>query len=328
MNSQHRSHLIDAHKRELSLPFSATRVLASSLVTLRTAVGERAWSLAPTTVESEVARYAAEHVRESAMGPVPELKAVIDLEAAESTALRLTAGIEFLEMARTASPGVSPMVRYYGAAHVTAALSRAFLEWSSDNRNHGLEASHRDPIGNTVLTIKPKGHFRRLVAASFLLNGGPSIFDDLVSFAGQPVANMGPGEALEHFQATNRGAFPSSLTLDGLLRLNLVDLVENLRQSLGLHKWHRLPETLFLYDFLVLFLASSVARYNVIGWREILEGRTNAYRNAFDASFSRIDQFMLPHVVETLYSPSPFWNQRPTSGGPYSNWEIAQSLLA
>jgi hypothetical protein len=40
-----------------------------------------------------------------------------------------------------------------------------------------------------------------------------------------------------------------------------------------------------------------LARYNVIGWRSVLEGKTNPYRNSFDAAFTRFRQFGFPHVV-------------------------------
>lgn len=338
-----RSYEVERTRRALALPHSAERILGQSLSYLHTASGSRGWSLPSTTFSSEVEFYRLQHQASGIKGPRPELRSTMDRKTAEDLALKLDASFEFVEMSQRASPYVSPILLYYGAAHATGAYSRAFFSWRKDSQKHGVAIVHKQGnLAETAIRIEDSGHFKRLVATTFLLTGNPILYSELVTYAGVPEAHTEPGGLLEAFCQSRARQLPSTLTLGNLMQVNLREEVEKLRLEMGFHKWWGLPATLFVWDFLLILVASSLARYDVVGWRSVLEGKENDYRLRFDAAFERFRDAGFSHVAYTLSEPRVFWGvpvespadpevswnvdvQKPYS--PYSHWEIAQSVL-
>lgn len=336
-----RSYEVERRRRALALPLAAEKVLDRALTSLHAASGRRVWGVKASNFPSEVGFYRAQHVANDLKGPRPELRTQVDAAAAESLALKLDASSEFLEMAQQASPFVSPVLLYYGAAHATGAYSRAFFSWRKDSQKHGVSVTHKPSLSKTEIRFEASGHFQRLSAASFLLTGNPTPYSELVTYVGTPEAHTEPGGLLENLSQSRIPQQQHSLTLGDLMRVDLRQEVEKLRLQCGLHKWRGLPTTLFLWDFLLIFIASSIARYDVIGWRAVLEGKSNDYRLRFDAAFERFRDAGFSHVAYTLSEPRVFWaiesqslepeltwdttTQKPPS--PYSDWEIAQAVL-
>lgn len=320
---------VEQRIRALSLPMAAERLISTALATLHVAKGGRVWGVQPTTFAEEVDFYRAQHQAQQLRGPRPTLRSRIDATVAEDSALRLKAAADFMQMAAEATAETSPILLHYGAAHATGVYSRAFFSWQHDSRTHGLAVTHRPgDLGKTEVRFETTGHFQRLAGASFLLTGSPTPYGELYTYAGAAAADTSPGAPFERFAQTSTGLRPTSTTLDDLLTMDLAAAVERVRSHCGLHKWRGLPTTLFLYDFLLIFLASSVARYDVRGWQSVLEGRRNEYRLRFDAAAERFLAFGLHYVAYSVSEPSTFWlEQKQAPGSPYTDWEMASAVV-
>jgi hypothetical protein len=320
---------LERRRRELTLPLSAYRLLKRALEELHSVSGTRLWALRETTIPQEVAFYGAAHQARKLPGPVPVLKSVISSSDGEETALRLAAAFEFLEMSRRSSPEVAPVLLHYAAAHATGVYSRAFLDWRADSRKHGIAVTHNSDTAATEICIQKKGHFPRLAAATFLLTGSPSYFSELVTYAGPPIDHAAPGQPLERFQAIQVGPLsPRRFTLAELLSLDLRERGEFVKAQFGLWKWRSLPAQLLLYDLLVIMVASNIARYDVLGWRTILDGKHNDLRLRFDACFQRFRGQAFDYLLLGLASPAPFSEQRARlPSWAYCDSQAAEAML-
>jgi len=264
------------------------------------------WALSETSVQEEIDHYRSEHVRQGLTGPRPLLRKCIDKQNAEATALKIDAGLAFIESAATAHPYVKPIQLYYGIVQLAGAWTRAFFEWKQDKNGHGLECTHMSEtskVGGTQVRISEKGFFPRLSTTLFLTKGMPSKFTELVTYEATPVAHTGIGEVLENFCKCNPADRTRQLTLAQIADYDFHGETEKLRKYYGYHKFCGFPQQPFFIDIISLFLASSIARYNVIGWREVLEGKSNAYRIHFEQVFERTTKNIVPLLLESFENP-------------------------
>jgi hypothetical protein len=170
------------------------------------------------------------------------------------------------------------------------------------------------------VTVKKSGTFPRLETTLFLLWGWPSSFSELVTYARPPTQYTGPGELLEHFCKQEVGAPIASLTIDGIHKFDYRAQVQAVRVRHGFHKFNGLTLTAFLLDVMTLFMASSLARYDVLGWREILDGRTNPYLKTFEESFRRYRDFTADALLRAIEDPDVTLknNLIPSEASPYA----------
>jgi hypothetical protein len=171
------------------------------------------------------------------------------------------------------------------------------------------------------VSIAKKGQFPRLAATCFLLSGMPSCFSELVTYLATPTAHTGPAEHLEKFGKTEIGSPVTKLTLDELVTFDYGMRLKAVRERHGFHKFKGLPTTAFLVDVICLFLGSSLARYDVLGWREILEGRSNPYRIHFEETFDRFRGFLANSLLTMLEDPNSRFEDRiiRSQPSPYSH---------
>ena len=82
----------------------------------------------------------------------------------------------------------------------------------------------------------------------------------------------------------------------------------------------RLEELTFV-DVVSLFVAGSLARYDVLGWKSILDGDDNSLRIYFEEVFDRFHSFTIDALLAAL--EDPFFNFRsqlvPSQASPYSH---------
>jgi len=315
--------LLVKRRRSLRLPFAAQAVLSGGLATLHGATASRCWALPPTSFPDEVVHYHSRHKALGAKGPRPKLRTGISSSLAEEQALKVDAALSFAELGERADPLVKPILLYYACAHLCGVYSRTFFEWDRNNRSHGLTCSHKPGnVSNTQITVADSGQFPRVVVTSFLLAGQPSCFSTLVTYSRQPTAHVGPGELLENFGKNELGAPVTGLTLHELANFEFGARLRAVRQRHGFHKSFRgLPTTAFLLDVLTLFLGSSLARYDVLGWKRILEGKDNSYRIHFEEAYERFLTFGIDILLASLESPMQDFDRRliPSQLSPYSH---------
>ena len=99
------------------------------------------------------------------------------------------------------------------------------------------------------------------------------------------MAHTEPGGFLEKFGKNEEGVPVTVLTLDELLNFDFGRRLQAIRSHFGFHKFKGLPTTAFLIDIIILFVASSLARYDVLGWQQVLDGKNNSYRIQFEEAF-------------------------------------------
>lgn len=199
--------------------------------------------------------------------------------------------------------------------------SRAFFEWDGDSLGHGLKWVPNEDLSNARISIKSSGQFPRVAATCFLLGGYPSCFSPLVTYSRQPTHHAEPGGLLENFGKKEIDeARMASLTLNELVNFDFSTHLPRVRKTYGFHKFRGLPTTALLLDVITLFLGSSLARYDVLRWKRILEGKDNSYRIHFEETYERFLTFGTDLLLALLESPLQDFDQRliPSQPSPYS----------
>jgi hypothetical protein len=130
-----------------------------------------------------------------------------------------------------------------------------------------------------------------------------------------------PGGFLENFGKNEKGVPVTAMTLDELLNFDFGRRLQEVRSHFGFHKFKGLPTTAFLIDIIILFVASSLARYDVLGWQQVLDGKNNAYRIQFEEAFERFQRFMVNALLVAFESPFKGFDARffQTEPSPYSH---------
>jgi hypothetical protein len=129
------------------------------------------------------------------------------------------------------------------------------------------------------------------------------------------------GELLHNFGKDELGAPLKSLTLAKLTAFDFGANLQAVRQRHGFHKFRGLPTTAFLIDVLTLFVGSSLARYDVLGWKQVLDGKDNSFRIHFEETYERYLTVGLDVLLASLDEPLGDFDRRllPSQPSPYSH---------
>lgn len=312
---------IRKRRQEFRLPYTTRTRLTASLSSITSSVHSRSWALPDTSFSDEVKHYYKKHKNLSISGPRPKLRATINSKLSEEQAIKIDTGLNFAVLAESADPLIKPILLYYSSAHLCGVYTRAFFEWEKDNRIHGLSCQYTlGDVGKAKVKIENEGQFARIAACCFMMTGRPSCFSTLITYSKAPTAHTSPGEFLEKFGNQEQGVPIKSLTLDELVSFDYGTQLNKVRERHGFHKFKGLPTTAFLMDIITLFLGSSLARYDVLGWKQVLEGKDNLYRIHFEDTFERFQSFMIDALLSRLDDPFSDFDKRliPSQPSPYS----------
>jgi hypothetical protein len=318
---------IQRRRRSFRLPFALQQVLAERLTVLSGARSSRAWGLPETDFNSEVEHYAKRLSDLEIDSPIPGLLRGISGEHAEEIALKIGAGLDFAALAERAEPMVRPILLYYSCAHLTGAFCRAYFNWKKDRSNHGVTCEHNSKqVQLTQVGIESKGNLMRAATAMFLFTAEPTPFTPLVTFSSTPSFRTEPGELLEKFGVCERGEPLKKVSLEELAEFNFAAHLRDVRLRHGFHKFRGLPSTAFLLDLILLFLASSMARYDVLGWKSVLEGKRNSYRIMFEEAYERYLVFGIDALLRGIENPQIGFGERIIRSvpSPYSHDDRAR----
>ena len=216
---------------------------------------------------------------------------------AEENIVLLKNAIELWRSASQTTDEIAPILFHYSWHCFNSFFAYTFFRWEPQHASsHGIEArseSMTDDIGKIALKFGKerknrieKGLFQRLVDTWTLLGGSPAF-----------------GEYLPIFQGGKIDFFPNEffllkesrcLKLSELLDFDTRECFKQYSKAFGKKLIHNssfynstgMP-TSILKGYLVLFVASSIARYRPILWDSILSGETQdkaefalAYRDA------------------------------------------------
>lgn len=282
------------------------KVLGPMLVTAHTKImqdrGPQAWCLAPSTIASEASHYSITAQRLRVRVPCPQPRASLQA-AGDDIAARIKAAKSYLQLASSAHILIRPTMLYYAYVSLGGAVSRAFFNWTRCSESHGLSISWGKGGNDMAVTIKDGGAFDRLVAALFLLCRYPTPFDKIVTYSEKPTAHMGPGQFLEHFGKQELGHPLSRISITEIRRFNYRQVHDAVRSRHGIHKGESRPQTALLMDCLVLFMASSCARYRPALWESIMSGQVDDSCVLFDQVFERWTNFGFDRLLEVMLRP-------------------------
>jgi hypothetical protein len=307
----------------LRLLVTAKRILGDAIKNLNTDTRSRSWTLPATTLADEVSHYQARHSELALPGPRPRLDNRRKLAAAE-VALKIDAAAKLRDLGAAADPLIKPVLLYYSAAHVLGAYSRAFLGWDGNVEKHGIRCVRNLDLGQMSMQIEDDGFFPRLSTTLFLLTGSVTVFAELVTFSTRPTAHTAQGELLEKFCTEEVGNSIKKLTLNDLANFDFPAHLHVVRERHGFHKFKGLAGTALQIDILALFVASWLARYDIRGWKTVLDGDKVDYRVFFDEVFDRYVDFTFSATLDRLADPLLPWDQArsPREINPYSHHNL------
>jgi hypothetical protein len=168
-------------------------------------------------------------------------------------------------------------------------------------------------VGLSSVGFLDRGLFTQLAVVSFLIHGQPNCFSPIVTYSqSTPIAHTGPGEMLESFCKVELGNPIRRLTLAELADFRIDEHAERVRERHGFRKVDAWSGTSWLLDVATLFIASSLARYDVRGWRSIIDGRENCFGLFFERAFERWRRYGLRLVARAMEDPEQ-WVNRPIS---------------
>lgn len=184
----------------------------------------------------------------------------------------------FGKLAKDAIIEVKPLLLYYAENQLFAFFIHSIFHFDGPSRGHGLSMIGTD-LDDIGIEFQKSGFFQRIVNSYSILNA-PGIFSSL-KINGQG----GVDEIGTQYSITKT----PTITLS-----ELIELKDNSKPG---------PDGYILdqFDFLFLFLASSLARYKPDLWHLIVNGENGNQIAYFKQSFSRFEK-LWDRLLHTLYS--------------------------
>lgn len=317
-----RSKLIEERRRALQLPFEMKRVLEKALNSLSASRESRSWTVPETSFREEIDLYQKEHSLLKQKSPCPKLRTSISDAHAIEMAVKVRASLNFIELGQQADPIVKPILLYYGCIHLVGVWARSFFEWKNDKHSHGLAWSRGNYLDECSVLTEVSGSFARAAVSCYIFKGQVGCFTPLVTFRGRPTEHTRKGGLLENFGVHKTRDPLKVLSLRDLADYAPLKTLNEINKYFGLHKNDGLPTTLFLLDIITLFMASSMARYDILRWKEVLDGETNNYRLHFEDVFDRVSSFSADLLLSLLEDPTSNFKRNLVYGfeSPYSRY--------
>jgi hypothetical protein len=292
-------------RRLLRKPFTASQILLAGQTALDSGTTSRCWTLPETKFADEVDHYKARHAALLSRTPCPEISSPISPATAEEIATRVDAALRLLELGKDSGLLIKPILLYYAYSQVVNVYTRSYLRWRRDKQGHGLKCQHSSSdVGDTKVVVQDGGQFIRLAISFFLFSGQPNLFSPLVTHSSQPLAHRGQGEILEQFGKIEIGVPEQHFTVRQLQNYDIHRELEKVKVRHGYHKFSGRPTSEFLLDSLKLFVASSLARYDPIGWNRIMDGKDNSYLLVFEEAFDRFANRGFDVLLELVEKPT------------------------
>lgn len=309
-------------RRNMRLPFTLDKILTDRHRELTIARSSRSWALPQTSFLSEIDHYSERLRVLKPRSAVPSLIAAVEPQHSEEVALKIGSALDLASLADRADPMIRPIILYYSCAHLAGAYGRAYINWDNDKRGHGLTCRHKPrEVESTEVSCERRGLFARTVASLFLFTGEATPFTSPVTFASSPTHWTGAGEFLENFGSNELGAPLEKLTLSEIASFDYSAQLRAVRVRHGFHKFRGLPSTAFLIDIIVLFIAGSMARYDILGWKSVQEGRNNPFRSLFEETYERYIAFGIDAILRGIEDPFKGLGERliQSEPSPYSH---------
>ncbi len=208
-------------------------------------------------------------------------------EVAEENIALLKNAIALWRTAGQTNDAIAPILFHYSWHCFNSFFAYTFLRWDPQHSNsHGIYVSNfSDDVGKIKITIKKDGLFQRLVDTWTCL-GTSSAFSEFIPFRKSKSINFQPNQMYFLKQS-------NCIELDKLLKFNPTNDYEryywktygrkNLLQNTSFRNSMNGP-TRILRSYLMLFVASSIARYRPILWSSVLSG-SDTHKSALSLEY-------------------------------------------
>ena len=196
---------------------------------------------------------------------------------------------EFSEVGKIASLDTKPIFYYYSISYLFAFLLHSLVDFDKPKRHHGIYANTNNGISGIRFNYnKYGGFFERIVHILSMLDY-PSSFSSFIS----DIDNK--NQRILIMQKTD-----ISISNENAILLNelLGHEFDKDYQNLELNIRTRIPHfryektSAILRDFILIFVASAVARYSPALWRDIYSGQDSKLIFYFEQSFNNINDMI------------------------------------
>jgi len=209
----------------------------------------------------------------------------------------------FLDISKNLYWDIKPILLYYSSSYLFSFFINTFIKYDIKNYHHGLILKMKvDKPENVKIKILGYGLFPRIVKSlSFIYYG--SIFSDyIIDFN-----NVSGQQNEEVILYNNKNKYSISekqkeFTVKDLLNINLKDWFDNIKLE---HRVYNMDEKFFstsslLKDYLLIFIACNLARYNPTLWSEIYEGKTSKLFLHYQKSMENVENmvFFILKIIE------------------------------
>lgn len=270
----------------------------------------------------EIKKYA--DLKKSFSKEIPELLFFNNLSDEDKTELceRLSFKIkrftEFMRAFSVVDEDIKPIMLYYSINYFLTFLSDSLLRFSWREPHHGLG-------GKTNLTIQKEGAFTRIVDGFFALNK-PTLFSpwkekgiyaekrELFGEIEEDINDRIHRESVEELY--NKYEYikkpKPQLSLSEIIDTRFI-LYEHWNKSKETYSSDKISyENLILVDYLLLFIAGSIARYNPTEWTKIQSAQDEHYqkiRYHINAAQANILNEWIPYLISEYVLPLELVNK-------------------
>ena len=253
-------------------------------------------------------QYASRHAELGLEGPRPRLRAELERKNASQMSRKIEAATQYLNLAQAADPLVQPVLMYYAYAHLSSVYTRSLFDWENDHPSEGISFEHQAKPERTVVKLQPNGHIARLATTLTICQALPNCFSEL--FTDQTRAKGGKAEVGEPI---------AELTLADLAAFDFATECDLVARRFGVDANVVAAHTQVVLDAITISLGRSFGRYDVRGWRRILEKSDHTLRIHFQKCFDRFVCFLADYFIAALFDPFLAIDDERGYASPYAN---------
>lgn len=170
---------------------------------------------------------------------------------------------EFWELSQQVTESVKPILHYYSYQQFSAFFIYTLFKWPMRSSGHGMSCILNADMKEIAVKFRKTGFFKRLVDTLIVL-GNPTAFGSCIPFR------------------SGEGVFFGENNIDLRMptdKVNLGDILDFKPSEFTKKFKSKYPNTNYdraldyrLTDYLVVFIASNIARYRPALWRTIIDG--------------------------------------------------------
>ena len=201
---------------------------------------------------------------------------------------------ELWEWTQKVTDFIKPILFYYSWQQFSAFFIYTLFKWPSPSRGHGVACTFGESgeIEEIKIEFRKMGFFRRLVD-TFVVLGNPTAYGSWIP--------LGAKQGL----IFKENRIDSGISIDKMKLVNILDFdpqkFYSKFKSMYPNKYYGPHVDVLLTDFLLIFIASNIARYRPQLWNNVLDGKgkieaefnlraKKAYRNYAGSHNCLLDQ--------------------------------------